>query len=96
MLSSSTLLKINFATNQTLEIKSLLKDTKGMLSAKYISWLQNKYNVTLDELLTNLLSFAADFSVAPISNFHVGAIVVGALEICILVLILNSKIKHCL
>lgn len=77
MLSSSTLLKINFATNQTLEIKSLLKDTKGMLSAKYISWLQNKYNVTLDELLTNLLSFAADFSVAPISNFHVGAIVVG-------------------
>jgi len=77
MLSSSPPLKINLTTSQEVDIKSLLKETKGKLSAQYISSLQIEYNATFDELLTHLLPFAAEFSVAPISNFRVGAIAVG-------------------
>lgn len=77
MILSSVNQKNNFTTSLRLDIKSLIKNTNGKLSSQYINQLISKYSVSLDELLTELLPFAAEYSVAPISNFHVGAIAVG-------------------
>jgi len=78
MISSSPLQKINFSDTQLLNIKSHLKDSNGMLNFEYITRLTKEYSASTDELLNSLLSLAAEFAVAPISNFHVGAIAVGS------------------
>jgi len=61
----------------TYQIHEQIKNTSGMLSAKYIASLQAQYQASFDAILTSLLPLAAQLAVAPISNFHVGAIAVG-------------------
>lgn len=78
MISSSPLQKINFSDTQLLNIKSHLKESNGMLNFEYITRLTKEYSASTDELLNSLLSLAAEYAVAPISNFHVGAIAVGS------------------
>ncbi|WP_042145621.1 MULTISPECIES: cytidine deaminase [unclassified Pseudoalteromonas] len=78
MILSSPNQKINFSTSHILDINSLLKNTSGMLNSQFISKLKSELDTSLDDLLTALLPFASEFSVAPISNFYVGAIAVGS------------------
>jgi len=78
MISSSPLQKINFSDTQLSNIKSQLKDSNGMLNFEFITKLKKECSASTDELLNSLLSLASNYAVAPISNFHVGAIAVGS------------------
>ncbi|SFB97231.1 cytidine deaminase [Pseudoalteromonas denitrificans] len=77
MILSSKKLKCDFSPLQIDTIKAQLKTNSGMLPEKTVATLLEQHQVTIDILLTCLLPLAADFAVAPISEFKVGAIALG-------------------
>ena len=62
---------------QTQALRSQLKTQRGILYSNDITSLCSLLNVSDDALLQGLIPLAAEFAVAPISQFHVGAIVKG-------------------
>ncbi|CAM3033109.1 cytidine deaminase [Vibrio rarus] len=67
-------------SSQVEVFKSIFNDPSfaGVLSETQFLQLQQATEQTAQQLKVSLLPFAAAFSVAPISHFHVGAIVKGA------------------
>ncbi|MBT2152214.1 cytidine deaminase [Pseudoalteromonas sp. SCSIO 43095] len=72
---SNSHISLNVA--QTQALRSQLKTQRGILYPNDISALCTELNVSEDILLQGLVPMASEFSVAPISKFHVGAIVKG-------------------
>ncbi|MBH0073435.1 cytidine deaminase [Pseudoalteromonas sp. NZS127] len=66
---------ISLSVAQTQALRSQLKTQHGILNANNINQLCAQLNVTNDALLQGLVPLASEFAVAPVSNFHVGAIV---------------------
>ncbi|PLT27208.1 cytidine deaminase [Pseudoalteromonas sp. MelDa3] len=60
---------------QTASLRSQLKSQCGMLNSNNIKQLCAQLNVSDDALLQGLVPLASEYAVAPISDFHVGAIV---------------------
>ena len=60
---------------QTAFLRSQLKSQRGILNTNNIEQLCKEFNVSVDSLLQGLVPLASEFSVAPVSHFHVGAIV---------------------
>ena len=60
---------------QTASLRSQLKSQRGILNTNNIEQLCKEFNVSVDSLLQGLVPLASEFSVAPVSHFHVGAIV---------------------
>jgi cytidine deaminase len=69
-----------FTDRSRLALAHLLEDPaySGRIPAEVARELAKNENLTSDALMSELLPFAQSYSVAPISNFHVGAIVRGA------------------
>lgn len=59
-------------------IKSLLIQHGGFLPVQDVQAILQEFDLTEDQLLQALLPLVKTFSVAPFSQFHVGAIAVGA------------------
>jgi cytidine deaminase len=66
---------ISLNVAQTHALRSQLKAQRGILSYNNIKQLCSQLNVAEDALLQGLVPLASEFAVAPISLFHVGAIV---------------------
>lgn len=66
---------ISLSVTQTQALRSQLKAQRGILHPNDISQLCAQLNVSDDSLLQGLVPLASEFSVAPVSHFHVGAIV---------------------
>ncbi|MBH0056828.1 cytidine deaminase [Pseudoalteromonas sp. SWXJZ94C] len=60
---------------QTASLRSQLKSQCGILNSNNIKQLCTQLNVSDDALLQGLVPLASEFAVAPVSHFHVGAIV---------------------
>ncbi|WP_350634848.1 cytidine deaminase [Pseudoalteromonas sp. GW168-MNA-CIBAN-0100] len=60
---------------QTASLRSQLKSQRGILNSNNIKALCAQLNVSDDALLQGLVPLASEYAVAPISDFHVGAIV---------------------
>ena len=69
---SNSHISLNVA--QTQALRSQLKTQRGILYSSDIKALCTELNVSDDALLQGLVPMASEFSVAPISKFHVGAI----------------------
>ncbi|MBE0361559.1 MULTISPECIES: cytidine deaminase [Pseudoalteromonas] len=66
---------ISLNVAQTASLRSQLKSQRGILNSNNIKALCSQYAVSEDSLLQGLVPLASEFSVAPVSLFHVGAIV---------------------
>lgn len=66
---------ITLSVAQTASLRSQLKLQRGILNSNNIKQLCTQFNVSDDALLQGLVPLASEFAVAPVSNFHVGAIV---------------------
>ncbi|MDQ2044222.1 cytidine deaminase [Pseudoalteromonas sp. 20-92] len=60
---------------QTASLRSQLKSQRGILNSSNIKALCAQLNVSDDALLQGLVPLASEYAVAPVSDFHVGAIV---------------------
>jgi len=60
---------------QTASLRSQLKSQRGILNSNNIKALCTQLNVSDDVLLQGLVPLASEYAVAPVSDFHVGAIV---------------------
>lgn len=60
---------------QTASLRSQLKSQRGILNSNNIKALCTQLNVSDDVLLQGLVPLASEYAVAPVSGFHVGAIV---------------------
>ncbi|MEL0641780.1 cytidine deaminase [Pseudoalteromonas aliena] len=60
---------------QTASLRSQLKSQRGILNSNNIKALCAQLNVSDDVLLQGLVPLASEYAVAPVSDFHVGAIV---------------------
>jgi cytidine deaminase len=60
---------------QTASLRSQLKSQRGILNSNNIKQLCTQLNVSDDALLQGLVPLASEYAVAPVSDFHVGAIV---------------------
>ncbi|MBB1454333.1 cytidine deaminase [Pseudoalteromonas sp. SG43-5] len=60
---------------QTASLRSQLKSQRGILNSNNIKTLCAQLNVSDDVLLQGLVPLASEYAVAPVSDFHVGAIV---------------------
>ena len=60
---------------QTNALRSQLKSQRGILNSNDINKLCTDLTISQDSLLQGLIPLASEFSVAPVSKFHVGAIV---------------------
>ncbi|MGJ8675218.1 MAG: cytidine deaminase, partial [Pseudoalteromonas sp.] len=60
---------------QTASLRSQLKSQRGILNSSNIKALCAQLSVSDDALLQGLVPLASEYAVAPISDFHVGAIV---------------------
>ncbi len=65
-----------FTQSQTTQLIAQIKESGGMLVHEVIAELTAEHKLNHDGLLNYLLPLAAEFAVAPISNFKVGAIAV--------------------
>ncbi|HDY91890.1 MAG TPA: cytidine deaminase, partial [Pseudoalteromonas sp.] len=66
---------ITLSVAQTASLRSQLKSQRGILNSNNIKQLCAQLNVSDDALLQGLIPLASEYAVAPISDFHVGAIV---------------------
>ena len=66
---------ISLNVAQTASLRSQLKSQRGILNANNIEQLCKEFNVSVDSLLQGLVPLASEYAVAPVSDFHVGAIV---------------------
>lgn len=66
---------ISLSVAQTQALRGQLKNQRGILNSNNIKQLCSQFNVSDDALLQGLVPLASEFSVAPVSHFHVGAIV---------------------
>ncbi|ASM52108.1 cytidine deaminase [Pseudoalteromonas espejiana DSM 9414] len=66
---------ISLSVAQTQALRGQLKTQRGILNSNNIKQLCAQFNVSDDALLQGLVPLASEFSVAPVSHFHVGAIV---------------------
>ncbi|WP_372763019.1 cytidine deaminase [Pseudoalteromonas sp.] len=66
---------ITLSVAQTQALRNQLKTQRGILNAQDIAHLCAQFDVSVDALLQGLVPLAAEFAVAPVSQFHVGAIV---------------------
>ncbi|GAA78320.1 MULTISPECIES: cytidine deaminase [unclassified Pseudoalteromonas] len=60
---------------QTASLRSQLKSQRGILNSSNIKALCAQLSVSDDALLQGLVPLASEYAVAPVSDFHVGAIV---------------------
>ncbi len=69
-----------FTEKSRARLRSLIDDPKysGQISAADAATLAKSENISLDQLMVNLLPLAQSYSHAPISNFFVGAVARGA------------------
>lgn len=66
---------IALSVAQTQDLRAQLKTQRGILTTENINQLCAQFSVSDDTLLQGLVPLASEFSVAPVSHFHVGAIV---------------------
>ncbi|GAA61386.1 cytidine deaminase [Pseudoalteromonas sp. BSi20652] len=66
---------ITLSVAQTASLRSQLKSQRGILNYNNIKQLCSQLNVSDDALLQGLVPLASEYAVAPVSDFHVGAIV---------------------